>query len=72
MYIDFNLFCSICKQNTEMDDGTGHGSVPISQQALADRVKGLHRRLRHQLKETGDAEDVWDKHCQDEKSLKVF
>ena len=39
---------------------------------LADIIKGVHRRLRQELKESGDSELAWIKHCRNKTQLKVF
>ena len=39
---------------------------------LADIIKGVHRRLRQELKESGDSELAWIKHCKNKTQLKVL
>lgn len=39
---------------------------------LVDIIKNVHRRLRQELKESGDSESSWINHCRNEARLKVF
>ncbi len=39
---------------------------------LADIIKNVHRRLRQELKESGDSESSWINHCRNEARLKVY
>jgi len=50
-----------------MADGLG------DQQKLSDIVKGLHGRLRKQLREAnGDHKKVWENHCNDKETLEEY
>nr|SVE83965.1 EOG090X0FUY [Daphnia pulex] len=39
---------------------------------LADIIKNVHRRLRQELKESGDSESSWINHCRNEARLKEY
>ncbi|EDO44365.1 predicted protein [Nematostella vectensis] len=46
--------------------------MSVDQGSLAKVVKGLHRKLKKDLKENGDFATVWDKHCSDRKALEKY
>ena len=39
---------------------------------LAETVKSVHRKLRQDVKNGLDAETVWEQHCKDKNTLKVY
>jgi hypothetical protein len=39
---------------------------------LAETVKSVHRKLRQEVKNGFDAETVWEQHCKDKNTLKVY
>jgi len=44
----------------------------VEQRALAEDVKAVHRKLREQLLEGAEVEEVWKKHVQDQETLDKY